>query len=88
MFINTKLTTCEGCEGVETTIAELDCFIADSGRKHLNSKRYALGKKIKENKMKKAIRYKNILLKRMLNPGYLSSYNILDIINKAKQLTY
>lgn len=88
MLINTKLNKCKGCEGIQATISELDCFISEQGEKLLSNKRFALDKKVEEDKIQDAIRYKNILIKRSYNPGYLSNYKINDIINKAKQVIY
>lgn len=88
MLINNKLNKCKGCEGIQAAINELDCFIVLQGEKNLLNKRFSLNKRIEKEDFKNVIRYKNILIKRSYNPSYLSQYNITDIINDAKQLTY
>lgn len=88
MLINNKLNKCKGCEGIQATIEELDCFIAEQGDKLLSNKRFSLNKKVLKDKVNDAIRYKNILIKRSYNPGYLDQFKILDIINQAKQTIY
>lgn len=88
MLVNNKLNKCKGCEGIQATIEELDCFISEQGEKLLYNKRFSLSKKVLKDKINDAIRYKNILIKRSYNPNYLSQYKILDIINKAKQVLY
>ncbi len=88
MLINNKLNKCKGCEGIQATIEELDCFISEQGQNLLNNKRFALSKKVLIDKINSAIRYKNILIKKSYNPGYLQEFKILDIINQAKQVIY
>lgn len=88
MLINNKLNKCKGCEGIQTVIESLDCFIGEQGYKLLNNKRYALSNEVNEDALRDAVRYKNILIKRSYNPTYLQEYNITDILSKAKQVTY
>lgn len=88
MLINNKLNKCKGCEGIQEAISELDCYISTEGEKLLYNKKFALNKDIPDAKIVDAIRYKNILIKRSYNPSYIPQYDILDIINKAKQVIY
>lgn len=88
MLLNNKLNNCKGCEGLQATIEELDCFISDQGYNILSNKKFSLNKNVEKQKVQDAIRYKNILIKKSYHPGYLSSFNINDIINQAKQVIY